>query len=83
MNWITAGEICSHTYVAAHVEANAPIRRVELRVDGQPVDAEVMGRDESVSYQPRHWRAGRHQVAVTVWDVAGQVTRRAWTFRII
>ncbi len=70
-------------YVAARVEASADLRRVELRLDGRVVPAEVMGRDAaevSVLYQPRRWAAGRHCAAIRAWDVAGQVVGRSWRF---
>ena len=69
--------------IVAHIEANAPIKRVELRLDGASVTPALMGpddSDQSLIYQPRHLTPGRHRVQVTVWDIAGGVARVAWSF---
>jgi hypothetical protein len=72
-------------YIAARVMASAPIRRIEVRLDGRPIGAEVLGPDdhrESLFAQPPRWPTGRHHVVVLAWDVRGHSGRRAWTFWI-
>jgi hypothetical protein len=72
-------------YIAARVTASVPIRRIELRLDGKPIGAAVLGPDErreSLFAQPPHWTPGRHHVAVIAWDVRGRQGRRAWWFWI-
>jgi hypothetical protein len=74
-----------HAYIAARIAANAAIVRVKLRLDGLVLHPEILGRDdvdETIFYQPQRWKVGRHTVQVHVWDAAGQITERAWTFRI-
>ncbi len=72
-------------YVAARIAANAAITRVELHLDNVVIQPEILGRDDadaSVLYQPRRWRVGQHTVLLRVWDAAGQLSERAWTFRM-
>jgi len=74
-----------HAYVAARIAANAAITHVELRLDNAVIRPEILGRDDadaSVLYQPRRWRAGWHSVLLRVWDAAGQISERFWTFRM-
>ncbi len=75
----------SHAYIAARIAANAAIVRINLRLDGVVLHPEIVGRDDvdaTIFYQPRHWRTGRHTVQLRVWDAAGQITTRLWTFRM-
>ncbi len=75
----------SHAYIAARIAANAAIVRVDLRLDGAALHPEIVGRDDvdaTIFYQPQHWRTGRHTIQVRVWDAAGQITTRLWTFRM-
>jgi len=73
----------ARAYVAVRVEAAADLRRVELRLDGRRISAEVMGRDAteaSVLYQPRFWTTGRGRYCAEIraWDMDDQVAGRAW-----
>ena len=73
-------------YIAARINAHAPLARVRLVVDGRQVPCQMMGRDalhQSVFYQPPRLAPGTHHAALTVWDAAGASARRTWTFRIV
>ena len=72
-------------YIAARINAHAPLVRVRLVVDGRQVPFEMMGRDalhQSVFYQPAHLAPGTHHAALTAWDAAGAYARRTWTLCI-
>jgi hypothetical protein len=73
-------------HIAARITAAVPILRIEVRLDGRPIVAEVLGPDdrrESLFAQPPRWTPGRHHVEVLAWDAHGRSGRRAWSFWII
>lgn len=73
-------------YVAARITARAPIARVALLIDGVPVHAHALGRDDthqSIIYQPRQLLPGVHVAYLIVWDSAGYYGWRAWNFSIM
>lgn len=73
------------SYVAARITSQAPLARVLLRIDGAPVPAHVLGRDDehqSVIYQPRDLLPGVHVAYLIAWDRAGYYGWRSWNFSI-
>jgi hypothetical protein len=57
-------------------------RTVRLMVDGLDVTANARVTDDAVSYRERLGH-GRHQAELVVRDRAGNVSRVAWSFRVV
>lgn len=71
-------------YVQASVVTQAPVKRVQMHIDGERVNPNVQWKNQrhlTVRYALKNVAPGNHTARLTVWDQQNRSVRQQWSFQ--